>query len=225
MKTYLYDTHVHTAETSPCGKVSALKLVQMYKIAGYHGIVITDHYFDEYFESLNNKTWEDKVDSFLRGYRLARHEGEKIGLNVLLGMEIRFVENLNDYLVYGFDEEFLKGNKELYKLNLKTFKRLSEDNGLLVFQAHPFRFWVTPANPLFLDGVEVYNGNPRHDSRNHLAQVFAGENNLLEISGSDFHQKEDIKRGGIILSDAPSTSRELSELMVNGKVLKLIKAA
>lgn len=128
-------------------------------------------------------------------------------------------------LVYGFDEAFLKGNKELYKLDLGTFKRLSEDNGLLVFQAHPFRFWVTPANPAFLDGVEVYNGNPRHDSRNHLAQVFAEENNLLEISGSDFHQKGDIERGGIILSDAPSTSRELSELMVNGKVIKLIKAA
>jgi hypothetical protein len=43
----------------------------------------------------------------------------------------------------------------------------------------PFPEYCRPANPAFLDGVEVFNGNPRHDSRNHLAAAFAEENGLV----------------------------------------------
>ena len=42
--TYLYDCHVHTAETSWCGRVPAGEMAQLYKQAGYTGIVIIDHY-------------------------------------------------------------------------------------------------------------------------------------------------------------------------------------
>jgi len=52
MAIYKYDTHVHTKEVSPCGKVPAIEVVKLYKDAGYHGIVITDHYCDSFFESL-----------------------------------------------------------------------------------------------------------------------------------------------------------------------------
>ena len=34
----------------------------MYKNAGYTGIVITDHYYKGFFNSLNNNTWAEKVD-------------------------------------------------------------------------------------------------------------------------------------------------------------------
>jgi len=52
MSVYKYDLHVHTSDSSPCGKVNSKILVQMYKRAGYAGIVITDHYFKEFFDAI-----------------------------------------------------------------------------------------------------------------------------------------------------------------------------
>ena len=40
MSYYRYDTHVHTCEVSPCGKVPAEEMVRLYREAGYQGIII-----------------------------------------------------------------------------------------------------------------------------------------------------------------------------------------
>ena len=82
---------------------------------------------------------------------------------------------------------------------------------------------MTPANPHLLDGVEVFNGHPRHDSRNHLAYSFAKKNNLIMSSGSDFHRVEDLATGGIIISKAVDTSKELAELMQEKRIVELCK--
>lgn len=37
-------------------------------------------------------------------------------------------------------------------------------------QAHPFRNGLKIVDPKHLDGIETYNGNPRHDSRNEIAK-------------------------------------------------------
>lgn len=219
---YIIDTHVHTSETSPCGKIDGSRVARLYKEAGYHGIVITDHYYKGYFDSIPGLNWREKADVFLEGYRKARETGEKIGLTVLLGMEICFSENINDYLVYGISEDFLRFNEKLYNLSLSEFKKFSDKSGLLIFQAHPFRLGMYPADPQLLDGVEVYNGNPRHDSRNHLAYWFAQQNNLSMTSGSDFHQVPDLAAGGIVTTEMPEDSSDLVRLLKNGMVEKLI---
>jgi predicted metal-dependent phosphoesterase TrpH len=223
MTIYKIDTHVHTSEISFCGRVKSSELVHLYKNSGYYGVIITDHYCKEFFESLGKTNWEEKVDIFLKGYKNAFNEGRKVGLNVFLGMEIRFTENWNDYLIYGFGENFLKEYKELYNLGLRKFRKLTQPKGILIFQAHPFRQGMTPANPLFLDGVEVFNGNPRHSSGNHLAYSFAKKNNLIMSSGSDFHRVEDLATGGIIISKAVDTSKELAELMQEKRIVELCK--
>lgn len=223
MNKYKFDTHVHTSETSPCGRVTGAKLVRLYKESGYDGIVITDHYYSEYFESLGEKNWTEKTDIFLEGYRNACEEGCKIGLNVLLGMEMRFDENPNDYLVYGFGEDFLKDCKELYRLGLKAFREIALSHGLLVFQAHPFRTGISPADPVLLDGIEVFNGNPRHNSRNRLAFAFAAKHGLLMISGSDFHQVEDIGTGGIRIAQNVETSCELARILSSGMPFDILR--
>ena len=41
----LLDTHVHTSQVSPCGKVPAEEMIELYKEAGYGGVIITDHYY------------------------------------------------------------------------------------------------------------------------------------------------------------------------------------
>ena len=200
---YKYDIHVHTSETSPCGKVEAIDVVKLYKKAGYTGIIITDHY--------------------LKGYKKALIEGGNIGLNVLLGMEIKFNDNPNDYLVYGIDEEFLKDNPELYNINLREFRNLIANRDMLIFQAHPFRKGQHIEEPELLDGIEVYNGNPRHNSHNDQAFDFAIKNQLRFISGSDFHQIEDLARGGIIINYNITTIKELVGVLKENTAIDLIK--
>ena len=223
MTGYKYDLHVHTDEVSPCGKVPARDVVRMYKDAGYDGVVITDHYFDGFFESFGGQSWKEKTEHYLEGFRIALNEGKQSGLKVFQGMEIRFQENSNDYLVFGIDEDFLKANKELYKLNLRDFRKLIEGTGFLLVQAHPFRPFMIPASPELIDGVEIYNGNPRHDSHNGLAYEYAFENHLLMTSGSDFHQPEDLARGGISVPEEISTSAELISAIKNLKTTELIR--
>ena len=224
MGQFKYDLHVHTSETSNCGKISGKELVRMYKKASYQGVVITDHYYEDFFERLQGKSWDKKIDKYFEGYNVALNEGKKLGLQVIPGMEITFPENSNDYLVYGVDENFLKENKELYKLGLQGFRALIKGSNILVVQAHPFRQYMIPAPPEFLDGVEVYNGNPRHDSRNHLAHEYALKNGLIMLSGSDFHQRDDLARGGIVTSEEISTPAALVDIISNDKILDLIRS-
>lgn len=85
--------------------------------------------------------------------------GRGIGLRVILGMELRFFGNADDYLVYGIDESFLKAMPYLFMKDLKIFHRITQQHDFLIYQVHPFRSGITPANPKDLDGVEVYNDN------------------------------------------------------------------
>ncbi len=54
MEKFLLDMHMHTKETSSCGEVPAAEGVRLYKEAGYQGIMITDHYHKQYFDSLGD---------------------------------------------------------------------------------------------------------------------------------------------------------------------------
>lgn len=223
MNQYRYDTHVHTKETSGCGKVNAKEAVRLYNEEGYQGIVLTDHYYKGFFERQWLRSWEDKVEQYLEGFRKAYEEGLKLGFDVIQAMELTFTENMNDYLVFGAGESFLKAYPELYNLGIVRFKELIKDMDILIFQAHPYRPGMSPAEPSLLDGIEVYNGNPRHDSQNHLALQFASANGLMKLSGSDFHQLGDLARGGIVVPERISTASELVNVIKNNKIINLIQ--
>lgn len=212
--TYLYDCHVHTAETSWCGRVPAGEMAQLYKQAGYTGIVITDHYFKEYFEAMpEDWSWEAKIEHYLTGYREAYREGQRIGLEVLLGMELRFHNRIEDYLVYGLTPEFLVEHPHLYDHTVESFIHFSRTHNLLIIQAHPFRTGQEPAPADCLDGVEVYNGNSGHDSRNHLALDYAEKHGLIQVSGSDAHRVVEVGAGGIWIDKVVHTSMELADYL------------
>ncbi|MEJ6950646.1 PHP domain-containing protein [Natronospora cellulosivora (SeqCode)] len=222
MSEYKIELHAHSSETSPCGMIEAKELVKMYKDANYQALVMTDHYYDRFFEMVDWLSWQEKMDNYLVGYREAKEMGEKVGLTVLLGIEITFQENTNDYLVFGLDEKFLRDIPELYKYTLKEFRELSREEDILIYHAHPYRKGNKPAPADLLDGLEVYNGNPRHQSFNQLAEEYAKRYKMKMISGSDFHQKEDLARGGIIAKEKVSNMAELLKLLKSDEY-KLIK--
>lgn len=212
------ETHCHTAESSPCGKVPAAALVGELKSSGFDGVVITDHFTEACLDRFPSG-WPQRMDAFLAGYRTALCAGKEAGLRVFCGIEFRSHESSNDYLVFGVTPQFLYEHPELPGFTVAQLRRLADDTGLLVVQAHPFRDHMTREDPALLDGVEVYNGNARHDSRNGLALRFARENGLLMFSGSDHHQTEDRGRGGMVLPREPRDEADLVRLLPRGGLL------
>lgn len=193
---YKYETHFHTAEVSPCGKVSASEGIRYYAEYGYDGVVVTDHFYN--WTKDKYPTWEDYVNFFLQGYRAAKEAGEKYGIRVFLGAEFRFDEHPNDYLAFGFDEDYLYRTENLMGMTLKEYKESVKDRGIIIVQAHPYRKNCEVRPAVHLDGIEVFNGNPRHSSNNEEAKRYAIENNLIQLSGSDYHQIMDLARGGVV---------------------------
>jgi len=149
-----------------------------------------------------------KRDHFLKGYRRCK-EFEEEHFTVLLGAELRFHGSDNDYLLFGLTEDFLYRHRKIMEMDLASFHELAQKEGILFVQAHPFRNGLKIVDPKHLDGIETYNGNPRHDSRNEIAKAWAQKFGMLETSGSDFHEREDFARGGVIFSQPVHTGREL----------------
>lgn len=214
MKKYLYEMHFHTKNTSNCANVPAEIAVEEYIKAGYEGIVVTDHLSPSTYMKYGRELlpWKKKIDFFLRGYNEAKKTANG-RIPVLLGMELRFrtSEGENDYLVYGINEEFLYSHPNLLEMNSRTFYELAHKNGFLVFQAHPFRVGMKVTNPKYLDGVEIFNGNPRHNSSNDIAEMWAKKYDLMVTSGSDYHEIGDIGTGGIWFNNEITDNKTLVE--------------
>jgi hypothetical protein len=209
----LVETHFHTAETSPCSHVAAAEGIRMYARLGYHMVVVTDHFQSGWFERRPESGWADRVSVWLRGWKAARKEGDRLGLRVLLGMEFTFPGTRDDMLVYGLSEERILAHPDMHRLGPAGLKRLAGEENLLLVQAHPFRSYVSQIYEDLVDGLEVYNGNPRHHSDNDRAARLAREKGWVALSGSDFHQREDAGRGGIWLPEAPVDTVAFADLL------------
>ncbi len=212
---YRIEPHLHTGCVSRCGHLEAAEIVAGYKAAGYSALIVTDHYNRTTFEYLGIDLAgpENKVEAFLEGYRRVRDEGAKQGIRVFRGAELRFDESENDYLLYGWRDELLREPEEVFRMGIAAFSPIARGQGALLIQAHPYRHACTPAIASYLDGVEVFNGNPRHESRNALAADYAREFGLIAIAGSDCHRTEDIARAGILSQRLPSDSMEMARLL------------
>jgi predicted metal-dependent phosphoesterase TrpH len=192
------ETHLHTAEVSACSKIRAKEMIRRYHEAGYSTVFVSDHFQSNTLDSLGDIPWNDKMAIFLSGYYKAKVEGERLGLNVLPAAEFCFSDAPNHYIVYGITKEFLDRYPEIHKLTVKEFSKIAKENNLFVVQAHPYRDGSCFPTAEYIDAVEVYNSNPRHEDHSDLSEKFAQEYNMPVSSGSDAHREEDIACGGII---------------------------
>lgn len=206
------ELHLHTSEVSPCGKVPAREMVRMYKEAGYSAVVVTDHLFPSLHTLAEGETAAEKAEIWLQGYRTAKEEGDRLGLTVLLGAEGRLTEYGNeDFLVYGLKETDIEWMFAMLG-SVHTIAEMSKairERGLFLVQAHPFRPGLRAQEQGLLDGVEAFNGNPRHNSSNHLAREHALAGRLALLSGSDAHQVVDVARGGMDIPQEIRTNEQL----------------
>ena len=212
---YLFDTHVHTSETSNCGEVAAADVVKRYIDLGYDGICITDHMNGSTSKRFPG-TNKDLADGFLKGYRAAKEAaGDK--LKVILGMEIRFPGYGNDYLVFGLDEEFIYNHNMNGFKSIEEFSEFAKENNLIVYQAHPFREDMTIIDWNLVDGIEVYNGHGGHDSSNEFALAWAKKRGKRMSSGSDFHRETGMEPGGIYLDEMPDDAHDVARMLRDNK--------
>lgn len=210
------EMHTHTAESSPCASVPGAQIPSLYQSAGYDAVVITDHYSQWVWDQSGAATPEEYVEYFLQGYHTVK-KAAPAGFSVFLGAEVNLTESPNDYLLYGVTEDFFRQNLLLHRLALQELYDLCHANRILLFQAHPYRTYCTAADARFLDGAESYNGNPRHNNQNERADNWVRTNHLIPSSGSDFHETEDLAKGGIETSENIQSIHTLCDVLQCGQ--------
>jgi hypothetical protein len=196
-------------------------LIQIYKDAGYSGIVLTDHYSPMTFNPSEFFSKKKAIDHCLKAYKEAQKYTTD-DFTVLLGIELRFYATVNDYLIYDISEEMLHELPFLLSLYIRRASKLLREKGCIFLQAHPFRKLITRAKPKYLDGVEVFNGKADKES-NDLSEKWAEEiGATIRTSGSDCHRESGAAKGGIITNEPIKTNEDLLRILKSGD-FKLIK--
>lgn len=203
--------HLHTSDTSRCGEDSARDMIRACKRAGYHLVVVTDHFMNANILTTPGMSWPEKVEVLLRGYRAAKAEGERIGLTVLFGWETYTFGP--EYLTYGLDEEFLLDNPGVDRLPPREYLAAVRAAGAFVAHAHPYReaYYIPRFEPITrgIDAIEVFNAGNDNPAWNQKALALAKRANLIEIAGSDAHNVSRVGYGAVRLPCAVRTMDEL----------------
>ena len=194
MKTYKYETHLHTSEASACGSSKAADYISVYKRIGYDGIFVTDHFFGGNTCVSFELDWYARIQQYCSGYEAALEEAQKQNeidggnFKVFFGIEQTF--DGDDYLIYGLNKEWLLAHPEIETMNHgQLFEAVSQAGGLMI-QAHPFRLrgyiQAIHLHPREVHGIEVYNGG-NTPYQNELALAYAKAYDFPMTSGSDIH--------------------------------------
>ena len=215
--TYKYELHCHTGAVSRCASIEPEKAVELYKEKGYDGMVITDHYSPQTFLDRHLLAPQKAADFYLDGWRRAKAAAGD-DFTVLLGMEIRFYGNANDYLVYGVTPEFVKNSGNMMLLYPRRFHKLCQKNGMIFVQAHPFRPFLFRSMPKNLDGCEIANAKNNGSGVNEKAEEWAKKfSSPVLVGGSDLHRESQAdKMGGIITEEKIRTNADLLRILKSG---------
>lgn len=209
---YKYETHLHTSATSACGVSSPKEQIMAIYKAGYKGAVVTDHFMNGNCLVNRKLPWTKQVDAFAKGYYQALEAAEHLDFDVFFAFEYSY--SGTDFLIYGISIELLKSSPGLLKLPITDFFDWVHDNGGYIIHAHPFRheFYI-PKIRLFtdyIDAVEVLNEGNKSFQYNINAFNYAKEHQLPMTKGSDLHDSNNFRDGGIAV---PKRAKNIHELI------------
>ena len=214
---YRIELHAHTFPASDCSEITPKEMVDTYKKIGYDAIVLTNH-----FSRIDSCTKEEYISNFIHDFEETRKFGEEQGIKIYLGAEIRFTENNNDYLIFGINKELLCEIYDLLPNGIENFRKNYAMPESIFVQAHPMRNGMQIVEPTLLDGIEVFNMHPGHNSRVGIASTYAKENSIPIITaGSDFHHRNQNHEGIASMKSAilPKDSFELAKILKSGDYL------
>ena len=181
------EMHAHSHPVSPCSEMTPAELAEIYGKSEikYDAMVLANHYSKGLCDDLSK---EEAIDRYLGAFSDFEEECKKFGITALLGCEIRFTENNNDYLIYGIDRDILSKAYDYFEKGLKAYRTEVILEKSVFLQAHPKRKGMTEINAELLDGIESFNMHPGHNSKVGIAAKYANENGLtIKTAGSDFH--------------------------------------
>lgn len=178
---YMTELHAHTSPVSGCADFSPEDVMATYAAAGVHSVVITNHLTPDWI----GKSADEYLDDFYR----AKRAGESLGVNAILGVEIRFTENNNDYLVFGVKDSDISAMVEYLESGIHVFYSEFKREDNLIIQAHPFRKHIVEIAPDDVDGYETFNLHPGHNSGVGFSSKLARETGKLATCGTDYHHR------------------------------------
>lgn len=195
--------HIHTSESSRCGRATGAEMARACKAAGYSLMVTTDHFMNANINCDRDLPWEQKIEILFRGYYAAKEEGKRIGLTVLPGWETN--NGGPEYLTYGLTEEFLLDNPDIADVSAAEYLRRVRLAGGFVVQAHPFRRAAyipdfTP-DPTVVEAFEVFNFCNKSPEFDEQARKMARQYGLIMTAGSDAHTTDKVSGGAMLFPE------------------------
>ena len=209
---YKFELHAHSSPASGCSDLPPAELVERCKNAGAHGLVLTNHI--GWWMRAEEK--ELFCKRYLQDYLDTKEAGDKLGIKVLFGFEARFPENENDYLIFGFDTNFIPDMYEHVGTSEQEFFTACHSEDVLILQAHPFRKNMVPVDPTYLDGYEVFNLHPGHNSRVAVASKLHAQHGGVITGGTDLHHRDHEGSLFTCFSQMPEDEKALVHLLRSG---------
>ena len=211
---YRTELHAHTSPASWCGRIGAKELIKTYASLGFDSIVITNHFA---YDCIKDRTDKNErrlfIEKYIKDFHDAYSAGVDLGVTVIVGTELRFSGSHNDYLFFGIDESFFEIAYDYLWRGLEQFSHDMRNDNTLLIQAHPFRDNMVRVDHSLLDGIEVYNMHPVHNSRVALAAKYAKENNLIVTGGSDTHDPDWEGLCALLTKQKPETSFDIVKIL------------
>ena len=186
---YIYETHLHTNESSECGRTPAREYIPYYMDQGYDGIVVTDHFYgNPSYMADRSAPWPEQVDVYCRGFEEALDEGIRRNFKVFFGIEQQFAND--ECLFYGPDKAWLLAHPDVPTWTRRRWFDEMEKIGGCAVLAHPFRVrdYVRKITlNTCVHAVEAFNcGNRPVDDIYGLA--YARHQGYLMTAGTDMHK-------------------------------------
>ena len=225
---YYYELHMHTSDTSRCGKSPAADMVAAYKQKGFTGVVVTDHLMNVQSHAEPETDWNRRVEKQLAGYYAALEAGEKLGLTVYCGWELTYQDNAEDYLTLGLSPQFLYDHPWLERYDIEKYRDAVHAAGGILVRAHPYRRAWYIKKPYveregIADAIEVFNGGNSSQEENDMALAYAQKHNMPMTGGSDAHHVDETARGYFALEKKAESYAELCEAIRTGKAIVMHK--
>lgn len=185
---YRYETHLHTAPVSKCGRATVEETLAFYKRAGYDGVFITNHFLDGNLNCDKSLPYEERIEFYFSDYEKGVVLGKEMGIKVFLGVELSY--HGTDFLIYGLAKDWYLAHPQIMDMKKSDELTFLKEQGALVIQAHPYReaSYIDHIRlyPRHVHGVEVLNSSRPEEDRV-IAQFYAKHYDLLPFAGSDNH--------------------------------------
>lgn len=217
---YKYEMHLHTSGCSACAVSTAAQMVQKLYEIGYAGAVFTNHFYHGNTSVNRSVGWQKFVDAFKKDYLEAKEIGERLGVDVLFGIEESY-ETGKEVLIYGLEPDDFLNEPHFIHMNIAEISSFVRNRGGLTVCAHPFRvrdYIPDPERvplPENFDGVEIYN-HCNNSIENRKAADYAKRYGLAPFSGGDVHRTDGLGFAGLSFEKRITDNKELiTEIKAN----------